>query len=112
LVWVAFTAAWTFALLSAFPIEARDAVVSKEVGFSAGKSLHVLAYAFYTLLTLWLGRDRWWRWPLLAFVSMHAIGTEYLQQFVDRTSSLLDVGLDHAGILLSVALTWRKWRAS
>jgi VanZ family protein len=108
--WLAFAVLWTLTLLTTFPITARDAVVRDEgVGFTAGKSLHVVGYALFALLTAWLPAPRRVRWGLLAFVAAHAAGTEYLQQFVDRSASLEDVGLDLLGIVLGVALTWRRW---
>jgi VanZ family protein len=110
-VWAAFGVAWSAALLTTFPVSARDAVLPTAVGFSAGKLLHVGGYAAFAALTALLPVSRPWRWLLLAFVSLHAFGSEFLQQFVDRTPSLLDVGLDHAGIALGVAVTWPRWRA-
>ena len=50
-----------------------------------------------------------WRWALLAALSLHAGATEFFQQFVGRGSSLADVGLDHAGLVLGVALSWWRW---
>jgi len=47
---------------------------------------------------------------LLAFLSLHAAGTEYLQQFVPgRTGLISDVVIDHIGLLLGLALTWKHW---
>ena len=48
---------------------------------------------------------------LLAFLSLHAFGTEFLQQFVpERGPSLVDVGIDHVGLAIGLAASWRWWR--
>ena len=111
LLWGGFAVLWTAALLTTFPVEARDAVLPEQYGFSAGKALHVAAYAVFAVLTGRLDVPSPWRWALLGFLSLHAAGTECLQRLVDRTPSWADVGLDHLGIALGVALTWRRWLA-
>jgi VanZ family protein len=110
LIWGGFTVAWTVALLTPHPAELADAVLPPETRFPAAKSLHVAAYTVLTLLTSWLCVRRGWRWGLLAFVSLHAMGTEFFQQFVPlRHGSLQDVGIDHIGILIGVGLSWPAW---
>jgi hypothetical protein len=48
---------------------------------------------------------------LILLLSAHAMGTEFLQRYVEtRTPTLHDVGLDHMGIMLGLALSWRMWR--
>ena len=111
LLWGAYAGLWSSALLTTAPIKARDAVLPPSLHFWASKGLHVTAYAVFALLTAWLDVRRPWRWGLLGVVSLHALGTEYFQQFVGRTSSWRDVALDHFGIVLGVALSWRRWRA-
>lgn len=112
LVWTAYASLWTAALLTTFPINVRDAVVPAHYTFSASKVLHVSAYAVFAVLTGWLALGRPWRWALLGLLSLHAWGTEFVQQFVGRTSSLRDVGLDHLGIVLGLVLSWKLWRRS
>lgn len=107
--WLGFTALWTAALLTQLPLFARDAVVSEDIGFSLGKLLHVAAYAVFTSLTALLPLPLRWRWALLGFLSFHAMATEYLQQFVERSGSWLDVGLDHVGIVVGVVVMWKRW---
>jgi VanZ family protein len=110
LIWGGFIVAWTAALLTPHPAELADAVLPAPTRFPAAKSLHVAAYTVLTLLTSCLCVRRGWRWALLAFVSLHAMGTEFFQQFVPlRHGSLQDVGIDHVGILIGVALSWRAW---
>jgi VanZ family protein len=110
LTWGVFAAAWAAALLTPHPAQLADAVLPKQARFPAAKSLHVASYTVLTLLTSWLCVRRGWRWALLGFVSLHAMGTEFFQQFVPlRHGSVQDVGIDHIGILLGLALSWRTW---
>ena len=119
-VWLLFVLAWSAALLVPNPVVLW-------LGHSNGagkphpqlqlalhlfsKSVHVCAYALAAGLTAWLRVAGRWRWALLAFWSVHAFATEFLQQFVPtRGASLYDVCLDHIGLLIGVALTWRWWR--
>ena len=110
LLWVVYATLWTVALLTTFPLAVRDAVVPAQYGYSVSKTLHVAAYAGFTVLTGWLAAARPWRWALLGVVSLHAWTTEFVQQFVGRTGSLRDVGLDHIGIVLGLLLSWKLWR--
>lgn len=109
LLWSLFVAAWTYALLTPIPPLPPGTLVA-EHHFLIGKSVHVAVYAFWTVLSAWLRAPARWRWLLLAFISFHGMATEYLQQFVERGSSLQDVGLDHVGLLLGAALSWKWWR--
>ena len=97
---------WTAALLTPQPVQANHRVLEPQTGYSAAKFLHVGAYAFLTAAIPWTGLRGGRRWFLAAFLSLHAAGTEFLQQWVpQRTGSLTDVGLDHLGILLGLC-TW------
>jgi VanZ family protein len=108
--WCVCVGLWTAALLTITPVEVGDAVIPSGWHFPAAKSLHVCVYAFLTVYLSWLPLRRG-RWFLLAFLSLHAMATEFLQQFVPgRTGTPLDVAIDHAGLLLGLALTWRHWR--
>jgi hypothetical protein len=107
--WLLCVAIWTFALLSTYPVEFGKSVIPLGTFLPVAKILHVCAYAFLTVFISWLPLRRW-RWLLLAFLSLHAAGTEYLQQFVPgRTGKVMDVFIDHAGMLLGLALTWKRW---
>lgn len=108
--WYGFALAWTAGLLTVYPLAARDAVFSEETGFSVGKTLHVTAYFLFSMLTSRLPLEPRQRRYFLLAIYLHAPLTEYLQQFVGRTTSLADVGLDWAGITLGVLLTWKQWR--
>jgi VanZ family protein len=108
--WGLWYAAWTAALLTPQPVEVADAVFTPEGAFSAGKLLHIAAYAGLTILTAWLPVSGRVRWLLLVSVSAHTLATEYLQNFVPaRYASWMDVGIDHVGIALGFALSWRWW---
>jgi VanZ family protein len=119
-IWGIYTVAWSMALLVPNPVYlvlshgpgGKKIDPALEWGlFLFAKTLHVMAYALAAVLTGWLRAPGRWRWVLLAFWSLHACGTEFGQLFVPtRTGSLRDVGLDHLGLLIGVALTWRWWR--
>jgi VanZ family protein len=78
--------------------------------FFLSKAFHIGDYALLAVLTAWLPASRRLRALLLVVLSAHAAGTEFLQQFVEtRTGTWLDVGLDHLGLVLGMALTWKWW---
>jgi VanZ family protein len=112
LAWLLCLAVWTTALLTTLPAKVSQEVLPHGLQFPTAKCLHFCAYAFLTAcipcLPLRTGR----RWALAAFLSLHAFTTEFLQQFVAlRHGSLRDVGIDHLGIALGLALTWKWWSA-
>jgi VanZ family protein len=108
--WCVCVSVWTAALLTIYPVEVGEAVMPETLHFSAAKFLHVAAYAFLTVYLSWLPLSRRGRWLGLAFLSLHAAGTEFFQQFVPgRHPAITDVLIDHAGLLLGMALTWKRW---
>jgi VanZ family protein len=106
--WVLLLAGWTVALLTPDPVRLAREVLPDQVEFPAAKLLHLAAYAVLAALAGGLRPLGRWRWVLLVVLSLHGMGTEYGQQFVDlRGPSVRDVLIDHAGILLGVLATWR-----
>jgi VanZ family protein len=103
--WVLFAVAWTAGLLSAAPIQVRNEVMAEQFHVSVGKSLHLAAYGVFVYLSGRLPPRR----LLLALVVLHAPLTEYLQQFVGRTASVLDVLVDWLGVAVGVILTRSRW---
>lgn len=113
LVWSICTAAWTTLLLTSQPAQIADEVLGKEKTYVASKTLHVSAYAILAILTGWLRTRPWVRRLLLMFLSAHALGTEFFQQFVPyRHPSWTDVGWDHIGIVWGLILSWGWWLPS
>lgn len=109
LVWIAFATAWTAALLSPQPVELAKRILPEDSLFSSFKTAHITCYAMMAVLGGWLGVPPAGRWLLLFFLSSHAFGTEFLQQFVPgRTASFFDVFIDHVGLLIGLVLS-RKW---
>ena len=109
-IWILYTVAWSWALLTPQPIRVRDALLSEKPAITSSKVVHVAGYLAFTILSGWLRLAVPYRLLILAFLSLHAFGTEYLQQFVPlRTSSLHDAGFDHLGIVLGLAVTWKWW---
>jgi len=107
--WCFCVAVWTTALLTIFAARVGQAVTPEILHFPAAKFLHISAYAFLTLYLKWLPLRRG-RWLLLAFLSLHAFGTEFFQQFVPgRHGQLSDVLIDHCGIALGMVLTRTCW---
>jgi len=116
-VWLAFLVVWSVALLVPDPIgfllqhKPESLELTHQTTFLMAKTLHVSAYAFAAILTGWLRAPGKWRWVLLAFWFVHAGATEVGQLFVPgRTGSIRDVALDHIGLLIGVAISWRWWR--
>jgi hypothetical protein len=105
-------ACWTVALLSPVPHKEAEEVLGGSGGvFWFGKSLHVGAYAFLTVLGGSMALTHSQRWLILALMSFHGFATEFFQQFVPgRTAAWRDVGLDHIGVALGVVVGWRWWR--
>jgi len=110
-IWGGCVAVWTLALLTPQPVMLAREVLPPASEFPTSKVLHVCTYAFLTILSAWLGVQGPKRWLLVVFLSLHGGLTEYFQTFIPlRTGSLLDVGLDHLGILLGLLLSWKWWR--
>jgi hypothetical protein len=110
LIWFAVVVSWTIALLTTAPVDVAHAVLAREMIFPASKLLHVVVYAMLAVLSGWLRVSFRFRWLLLVFMSLHAMGTEFCQQFIpERGPSLWDVGIDHIGIFLGLAISWKWW---
>ena len=111
--WIAFTALWTIALVAPVgKIEAfrSDSVLSGDYRIVVAKIVHALAYASWTILTASLLPRFGGRIALLFFLMAHAAGTEYVQlRWSGRDGCLRDVLIDHAGILLGLLLSWKRW---
>ena len=109
--WLLLFAVWTLALVTKYPAELEKELVPPEHIFRASKLLHLCMYAFLTFSSGFLTKRRGVRWLLVLVLSVHGFATEYIQTLVPgRDGNLLDVAIDHAGILLGLLLTWR-WRA-
>src|SRR5262245_15802549 len=106
-VWLVLLAAWTRALLTPVPPGAVKALGGSDSAFWFGKTLHVGVYATLAILTIVLPFPRWWRLSFLVALVLHGGATEYLQQFVERTGSLRDFGLDVLGCMIGAALGFR-----
>jgi VanZ family protein len=109
-IWSIYTVAWTTALLTPHPAMIADALLGEEHAYYASKTLHVSAYVVMAILSGWLRASLPWRRLLLGFLSAHALGTEFFQNFVPyRYPSWTDVGWDHIGILWGLILSWGWW---
>ena len=113
-IWCVYTILWTAALVSPFtgPEEfgGDEVLLGFNLRFLLAKSLHLLAYTFWTVLTGWLRSPSPGRFFLLFFLMSHAVGTEIAQQYVEgRHGVLEDAALDHVGILIGLIVSWRWW---
>ena len=101
LLFVVALTAWTIALLSPVPQEsARRVLGSAFWVFVFGKGLHISVYALLAVVGATLPlRGRTPGWVLVGLVA-HGGVTEFFQQFVGRTASVRDVGLDALGVAL------------
>lgn len=113
LLWFAYFLLLSAALLMPHPARmANQLIDSDETRFTASKSVHVTAYAVFAVLSSWLPLRTRQRWMMLAFLSVHACGTEYLQTFVpERGGAWQDVTLNHTGLYLGILVSWRWWSA-
>ena len=113
LVWLAYAVLWTTALLvpiPSHPLTLGD--VSPSIRFPVAKTIHVLAYAAFAVLTGRLGVRARLRWLPLFVVMAHAPASELLQQLTTtRTGTLRDVAFDHLGVALGLLASWRWWSA-
>src|SRR5262249_17878124 len=107
--WCVCVVVWTVALLTTYPGGIGQAIAPEEPDFPPGQPPPVCAYGFLTIFLSWLPLRRW-RWLLLAFLSLHAAGTEFGQLFIPgRTGKFVDVLIDHIGLFLGLVLTWKRW---
>jgi VanZ family protein len=108
-IWLAYGCLWSLALLTQQPVEIKDRLFDPDFGRFLGKALHISAYCGLAMLTGWLRPRSWLRLILINLLFLHAFGTEFIQQFVDRGSDLNDVGLDIIGLTIGQAITWKWW---
>ncbi len=115
-VWFGFAACWSAGLLiPSGVIDRSTGIRDPGLHFTLAKTLHVLAYATFAVLTGWLRVPFSYRWWMLLFLAAHAALGEYLQwsfPALGRTGSVRDVMLDLAAIALGVAVSWKWWRAA
>src|SRR5579859_5349446 len=97
LIWLVYVVAWTWALLLPNPDEwarallglstippgvdvgVRQSVLDFVQSFGFAKGLHVTAYAGFAILSGWLRVPRSSRWLLILLMSLHGMGTEFMQ---------------------------------
>jgi hypothetical protein len=111
-IWGIYVAVWTGGLLvpGPEPVDTGEPVIDAQ--YVAAKAVHVGAYTAMTLLSAWLRVPLRYRSLLMFFLMVHATLTELLQysmDFIRRSGSLLDVGLDHIGIAIGVLAAWKWW---
>jgi hypothetical protein len=112
LIWLIYAAAWTAALLMPAPGQHLDNVHA-DLKLVIAKTVHVLAYAAFTVLAGWLRVPGRLRWLPLFVVMAHGTLTELLQRLTQsRTGQLTDVGWDNLGVGLGLLASWKWWTAA
>jgi VanZ family protein len=102
---------WTIALLIPVPDKsAKEVLGSDDRVFILHKLVHISAYAFLTIVAGLMTLTTNQRWLILLLLSFHGFATEFLQGFVNRGSSIYDVGFDHIGILIGLITSWKRWQ--
>ncbi|MFO0851501.1 MAG: VanZ family protein [Gemmataceae bacterium] len=109
-----FLALWTYELLAENPVpESVSRAIPNEWKFWLAKGLHVVGYAFLTVLAWLLPVPRLVYWLVIALLLLHGIATEVGQTFVaGRTGSVRDVLLDWVGVGLGLLVVWPLTRLS
>lgn len=107
-VFVAALGVWTWELLAENPVpESVHRLIPDGWHFWLAKGLHVVAYAFLTVLAATLPLERVYFWMVVSLLVLHGIATEVGQNYVaGRTGSLRDVLLDWAGVAGGVLVVW------
>jgi VanZ family protein len=115
-IWSVYLAAWSAALLVPVPGGHWDLPdLHVNLRLLVAKTLHFCAYALLAILTGWVRAPARWRFVLMFVLMGHASLTEMLQfwlAFIGRSGTLTDVALDHAGIAVGMALSWKWWSES
>lgn len=106
-----FVILWTTALVLPFPDPGSWPVqLTPSRKFLIAKTCHVSAYALMTILCGWLRVPVRFRLLLLFFLMAHAAATEWIQLNIsNRTGTVDDVVLDHLGIAIGLAVSWKWW---
>ena len=111
MLWLGFAAAWTTALVIPIPsdqLQLGELFISRRV--LVAKTVHVAAYAVFTILTGWLRVPLRWRPALMFLLMAHAAGTEFIQLNLSyRSGTVGDVLFNHLGIAVGFAMSWAWW---
>lgn len=115
LVWSLYVVVWTIAL--EVPVVAPEGLPGREVILTYrmffAKSAHVAAYVVLTVLSAWVPLPGRYRPVMMFFLMAHAAASEmaqiYLEPYCHRGGSVADVGLDHLGIAIGLAVSWKWW---
>jgi VanZ family protein len=90
---------WFVALVTSQPAQVAQGALPERAINPTSSALHVAAYVVLTALTLALPASARVRWLLVAAVVLHALVSEYLQQFIPlRVSSVEDAVCNLAGV--------------
>jgi VanZ family protein len=113
LTWYLFVVVWTALLVVPDPTPAGFEELPVDLRFLFAKSAHCFGYAAFAALTGWLRTPPRFRLALVILLMAHGPATELIQSHLSsRTGRLEDVVLDHFGVGLGIALSWKWWSSS
>jgi VanZ family protein len=114
-IWTLFVIAWTISLEAPVPLPQPepDAITEMTLRMLFSKSVHVAAYAVFTLLSAWPRLPMRHRWLMMFFLMAHATASEVMQvalhPWCGRGGNLWDVAFDQIGILIGFLIGWKWW---
>src|SRR5712664_3400361 len=77
LIWIVYVVAWTLSLERPYPrLVLEQKAIDEWYVHYFGKAVHVSAFACFAILSAWLHVPGRYRWLLVLFMSLHAIGSE------------------------------------
>lgn len=111
-IWIFLLLAWTTALVLPVPEKIPQTIEDVAPGrkFLVMKTAHLLGYLVLTVFAGRLRPPRNVRLILLAGLLAHGTLTELAQQqLAHRSGQLFDAAVDHLGVALGLALSWKWW---
>ena len=115
LIWTGYIIFWTIALEA--PVADTGMLPGGELiethRVLMAKSVHISVYVLMAILSAWVRTPARFRWLMMAFLMVHATGSEMwqvaLEPYCHRTGLLTDVVFDNVGILIGILVSWKWW---
>lgn len=94
----------TFTYLLLVPVPPQPKVPEPWMSFVINKATHAAGFGYLTVVGYTFFRRKKWQWYSVAFMVLHAVGTEIGQSFTGRYGCVRDVLIDWAGVAVGVAV--------
>lgn len=107
--WLACLVVWTALLLAPLDAAGLTFAEAPQWHFTITTAAHVIGYASLTFGAGWLRGESATRLWLLFLLSAHAVLSELVQPWFERTGCLEDAAFDMLGILIGLLLGRRYW---